>query len=244
MSQYTVLSTKKINPLLKAAVIQQGIVFREEEFISIQPVLSQQTHDEVISWALRPEDLYVVFTSGHAVEYTALHFDHDNTYFVTDQWKIFCMQGTTAQLVKKYLRAKQIIATGASAAELAEAIISNGNVQHVVFFCGNLRREELPSLLRAKNITVTEVVVYETQPTPAVIDTNTDAVLFFSPSAVRSFFSVNTVPATTACFAIGPTTAAEINRYTNNRIITSDDPSQETMIKNLLFYLHNINQHE
>ncbi|MFT3826808.1 MAG: uroporphyrinogen-III synthase [Chitinophagaceae bacterium] len=242
--QHTVLSTKKISPSLKAVAVQHGIILREEEFISIQPILTEEKHREVTEWVLYPGELYVVFTSQHAVEYTALHFEQDNTYYVTDQWKIFCMQGTTAQLVKKYLREKQIVATGANAAELAEAIINNGPIKQVVFFCGNLRREELPSLLKVKGIRVTEVVVYETQPTPAVTDTKVDAILFFSPSAVKSFFSVNTIPAATTCFAIGPTTAAEISKHTGNRIITGNAPSQETMMQGLFHYFNNINQYE
>ncbi|NJE06735.1 hypothetical protein E3E36_11450 [Thermococcus sp. M36] len=50
---------------------------------------------------------------------------------------------------------------GKNALDLANSIIEQ-SIQLVVFFCGNIRRDELPETLAAKGVEVKEVVVYET----------------------------------------------------------------------------------
>ena len=83
---------------------------------------------------------------------------------------------------------------------LAEKIIPEINDREVIFFCGNLRRNDLPDALRQKGITVREITVYQTSLTPVTIEKEYDAVLFFSPSAAESFFSKNSLPAKTVLF--------------------------------------------
>jgi uroporphyrinogen-III synthase len=84
-------------------------------------------------------------------------------------------------------------------------------------------------------------VVYETLETPVEIPGPLDAVLFFSPSAVNSFFSKNQLEKNTACFAIGATTARTIASYTANKIISSEVPDQSVLVQALRTYFHNIN---
>lgn len=228
MARYTILSTKELEPSLKEAVTQKGIELTEVAFISVQPIRTKEKQTAIEEWMNYPEKIALVFTSQHAAA-TVISLI-DDVYYVNANQGIFCLDGSTRKAVLQYFKEDSIVATGSSGVELAEKIIDNGSFQKVVFFCGNQRREELPALLKEKGIEVTEVIVYETTPTPVVTTDNFDAVLFFSPSAVQSFFEVNSIPPTTACFAIGPTTAAAIAEYTSNRIITSAEPSQEMMI--------------
>ena len=58
----------------------------------------------------------------------------------------------------------------------------------VTFFCGNQRRDTLPDKVRAAGIKVEELVVYETVELPLKVTDHYDAILFYSPSGVRSFF--------------------------------------------------------
>ena len=81
---------------------------------------------------------------------------------------------------------------------------------------------------------VHEIIVYETVETPVTAIENIDGILFFSPSAVNSFFSVNQLNANTVCFAIGNTTAEAIAGFTGNKIITSEYTSQEMMLASLI----------
>lgn len=137
------------------------------------------------------------------------------------------------------------MATANTARALAGTIIGHG-VQEVVFFCGNRRRDELPRLLQEHGIGVHEITVYETRDIPAPALADPDAILFFSPSAVGSFFSVNSIGPKTVCFAIGSTTAAAIADYTDNKIITPelDRHSQDMIMASVEFYFQNINCYE
>ena len=244
MAQYTILSTKKISPALKTALEEKSIELLEQEFIAIKELYNKEKHEEVFPWITKEGETAVVFTSRHAVACITKHLHADDTFYVPDQWQIFCLSGATQEEVLKRHDEKQIAGTATNAAGLANCIINNGSFKEVVFFCGNKRRDELPDLLAENGITVHEVVVYETIETPQVATGDPDAVLFFSPSASESFFSVNKLNPDTPCFAIGDTTAQAIARFTSNRIITSELPSQEMMLASVVFYLQNIDQYK
>jgi len=64
--------------------------------------------------------------------------------------------------------------------ELANSIIEQ-NIPSVVFFCGNIRRDELPATLVVKGIEVKEVVVYETIETKKSIYKTYNGILFSVP---------------------------------------------------------------
>jgi uroporphyrinogen-III synthase len=154
------------------------------------------------------------------------------------------LAGKTKQAILKVEQLKKkIIAEANNATNLAQKIIESG-VKEIVFVCGNKRRDELPVLLNKAGIEIHELTVYETTKTPIVISEDFDAILFFSPSAVQSFFSVNQLKKNTACFAIGETTAGSISDVTNNRIIISKSPSQEEMLASVHFYFQNMNCYE
>jgi uroporphyrinogen-III synthase len=63
-----------------------------------------------------------------------------------------------------------------------------------------------------------------------------DGIAFFSPSAVESFFSINTVPEATRLFAIGETTAASISAYCSNPVVISDSPEKEALVRRMIDY--------
>jgi uroporphyrinogen-III synthase len=106
----------------------------------------------------------------------------------------------------------------------------------VIFFCGDQRRDEMPDQLKINSIKVTEIVVYKTTLTPQKIEKKYEGILFFSPSAVKSFFQINEVPDQTVLFAIGNTTADELKSFSKNKIVTSDVPTRETLIDKVISY--------
>jgi uroporphyrinogen-III synthase len=151
----------------------------------------------------------------------------------TPEWTIFCIGNTTRQLAARYFGEQSIHTVGDNAADLADKIISNKSIKQVVFFCGDQRREELPGKLRQNGITVQEVIVYHTISTPHKVDKAYDGILFFSPSAVQSFFYANAVLPTTILFAIGQTTADAIKSFTDNLIIEPERPGKEELVKKM-----------
>lgn len=149
-------------------------------------------------------------------------------------WKIYCIGIATNKLVKHYFGETAIQGTATNAAELAGLIVEERKTSKLNFFCGDQRREELPSILRNNNIRVTEIEVYRTIEIQHTIDKVYQGILFFSPSAVSSFFKSNQVPASTIIFSIGATTASEIKSLTNNTIVLAELPGKDTLVKKMI----------
>ena len=144
----------------------------------------------------------IVFTSSKAVEAVAANLETHPMH-----WNFFCIGHGTRTTVHKYFGGSSITATADNASQLAKEIIGRGITHDVLFFCGDQRRDELPDMLSAAGIRATEIVTYETILTPEKIVRQYDGILFFSPSAVQSFFSMNAVQPQTMLFSIGSTTA-------------------------------------
>lgn len=237
MKRHNVLSTKALEPTLLTKAAEAGIDIREQEAILVKPILTKEKWDEIFS-LLEKKIGYAVFTSSNAV--TALK-KYLNEYInpLPPHWKIFCLSGKTkAALEESAELFGTIVATASSAAELAQHVIAHG-VKELLFFCGDRRREELPTVLQKAGVQVHEVVVYEVEETPAVATEDYEAVVFFSPSAVQSFFAVNQLKETAVCFAIGQTTSASLAAFTQNKILISKEPMQEALLQEVIDYFKN-----
>ena len=236
MAKHKVLSTKKLEPSLITQAKENDIEIVEQEFITVRPIVSKEKQDEVSHWLMN-RDVDVVFTSANAVEAVKNYLDKNNSR------NFFCISGKTKSALLSYISNEQIKATAAYGKDLAQRIIKL-QAKEVIFFCGNRRRDELPNILKEVGIIVHEVIVYETIETPSLSTGDFDAVLFFSPSAVESFFSLNKLKKQIACFAIGETTANSIIDFSDNRIIISKSPDQETLLASVQLYFENSNCYE
>ena len=224
-----ILSTRPIGDPLINESKHQNIEIDILSFIETVPIRSIEVQQEIENALLKSSA--VVFTSMNAVEAVANELDGHQP-----DWRIYSIGNTTRQLVKKYFGEKAIAGTAESAAELAELIVEEDNSDDIFFFCGEQRRNELPDILRSNDIDVNEIVVYQTIQVKHKIEKTYHGILFFSPSAVQSFFSNNKVSDQTILFAIGNTTATEIKKYTNNKIITGDEPSKENLVMEMIRY--------
>ena len=227
-----VLSAKKLKPSLVKKAKDHHIEIEEKEMITMQRVI---TDEEILKLAnsLEGSRTPFVFTSGQAVKFLgdALQSAGWTKFF---NQPVFCISGNTkTEVLSARFLTGPVTGEAGHAAGLADIIRSAG-VKEVIFFCSRIRRDELPSLLRAADIKVHEVIVYDTQETPLAVNTDYDAVLFFSPSAVNSFFSVNHLKPETVCFTIGNTTSEVLSGFTRNRTLTSPSPVQEVMIDILI----------
>ena len=99
------------------------------------------------------------------------------------------------------------------AAELATYIIRyHPQESDLYFFCSKQRREELPDKLVGNGLNLKEIHLYDIKPNHLSFQRKIDAVLFLSPSAVRSFCEANTQRNFIA-FCIGNTTAMQAEKY-------------------------------
>jgi uroporphyrinogen-III synthase len=192
-------------------------------FIEVQKhidALIERRINELLS-----EKIVAVFTSMNALN-SVRHLLE-----VQVDWQVFVVGETSTEIAKRIFTPQKIIGTAADASQLADLIISTVEPQQIVFFCGDKRLEHLPSKLKASDFDVEELKVYHTTETPQVVSKDYNGIVFFSPSAVKSFFKLNKLPSATVLFAIGKTTAEAIKRYSNNEVVVADKPGKTGLMK-------------
>lgn len=228
-NKISILSTRPLDDSLIREAGEMDIEVDVLSFIETETIHTTEVQQEIENALLQSSA--VVFTSMNAVEAVANELDGQQP-----DWKIYSIGTTTSRLVKKYFGEEAIAGIANSATELADLIVDEGEDDEIIFFCGDQRRDELPGILRNNDIDVNEIVVYETIAVPHKVDKQYQGILFFSPSAVESFFSNNKIEASSVLFAIGNTTANTLKKYSNNKIIISDEPGKENLMRKMMEY--------
>ncbi|HRH61009.1 MAG TPA: uroporphyrinogen-III synthase [Chitinophagaceae bacterium] len=216
-----VLCTRNLDQLLISKAAAKNIFIDAIPFIKTESLETGEFTDLINK--LSSENIIAIITSVNAAEGV---FTHTNS---APNWKIFCTGGATKEYIKKHVPEKSITGTAKNASLLAEKIIKMKPAENIYFFCGDQRLNDLPEKLRLNNMAVTEIVSYKTIQTPVNIEEDYDGIMFFSPSAVHSFFSLNTIHLNVTVFAIGITTAQVIHTYCINKTLVSEWPGAENM---------------
>ena len=209
--RYTILSTASL-PLEKMPQVMDSIEIRSIPFIEILSKPDEKIKARI--GILAGEKLVAIFTSAYAVLAVEKYKGR------APDWQIYNVGKETASAIRQAFGENSIVQTAPNAQTLSEIII-NAKIKQAVFFCGNQRLDILPANLSKAGIALEEIMVYETRLTPVHLDFLPDAVLFFSPTAVRSFFSVNVLHPATKLFAMGTTTAATLKEFTKNPVLIS-----------------------
>ena len=228
-----ILCTRPIDAALVKTAALKNIDIEVRSFIDTAAVTTAAVVTQ-IRQALQ-EPTTVVFTSMNAVTAVAAYVAEQKP-----EWNIYSIGTSTDLLVKNYFSETLIAGTAYNAADLAKLIINDRFADEVIFFCGNQRRDELPDMLRNNDIDVREIEVYQTIALPQRMVKDYDGILFFSPSAVESFFSDNHIKEQTILFAIGNTTAESIKEFTNNKIIISTTPGKENLVQQMMAYFEEV----
>ncbi len=206
-----VLSTKRLRPAQRNYLLNAGLAVVEADFIKIcrlEPDVSEVGDS-------------LIFTSGNAVRSI---LEHSKVAEFRER-DCFCVGEKTRSLLQ--LNGFQVTASADSAAELLPKIKVFRD-RKFTFFCGNLRLETLPMSLKVAGIKFNEIKAYTTQLKPTSVPGTFDAVLFYSPSGVESFFGSNKI-GSAVCICIGETTARTI-KDPHARIIVAARPSIENVI--------------
>ncbi len=227
----TILSTKELPENLLSNTIE-GITLECIPFIKTIPLSEQAIADKIM--AANKGIQQAIFTSANAIEAVK------NLPFFTSIHQFYTLSGNaTQQMLNEFAHQNASIVTAPNAAQLAERIIEQKLNQPIYFFCGNIRLDVLPKTLMAAGVHLMEIPVYHTHLTPQFISKQYDGILFFSPSAVESFFSVNSVPSHTVVCAIGDTTAASLKKNCNNMVIISSSPNANILLQQASKFLNN-----
>ena len=205
------------------------------DFITVKPYIQGKDIPSIQRLISRKEAA-VVFTSKHAVRTLAEFISGENVQKGFPQWNIYTISNITLKSVSLLFPHSVTQGDAGNAAGLARKIIENETVREVNFFCGNIRRDTIQNTLNRHGIRVNEFIIYETTLVPHLITEEYDGYIFFSPSAVESFFSTNEIQKTKACFAIGRTTASAIKSKADNKIIIAEEQDAANMIASVISF--------
>lgn len=125
---------------------------------------------------------------------------------------------------------------------LAELIINEGKINSVIYFHGNLSREEMKERLKEDDIEVIELEVYETTINSVELpdEPPISGVLFYSPSAVEGFArGTGFDRELPTLFAIGPTTAKALQEQTDQPVKMAKQPDTEVLLRTVSNYVFN-----
>ena len=203
---------KSLNERQRACAQNLGLEIKEVALTKIQYLNFPKELPEAEAW---------IFTSQNAVE---------NLTQTNFTGKVYASGKQTAIALKeKGFEAKS--GDLETALNLAETIADDG-IKSALFFCGNIRRNELPEYLAKKGIQLKEQVVYHTLLEPKIIPAQKgDALFFMSPSAVESFAMINPFSSDVDYYSIGETTAHALRKKGVQKINTATEASFEAMLK-------------
>lgn len=214
-----ILSTKKLQPNQKQFLLNADFRLIEADFIQI----------EFQSFQLNSSFDYLIFTSQNAVLSV---LKNENNSFLKDKI-CFCVGIKTKQLLEE--NGLKVENSFDYADDLVDYLLKNHTDKKFTFFSGNLRRDTIPTAFQKNNIIFEEIEVYKTVLTPYKIDNQIDGILFFSPSAVKSYLKENSI-SNEICFCIGTTTAAEIEKSTKNIVIANRPTVENVIIQSINYF--------
>ena len=176
----------------------------------------------------------IVFTSKNAVKaFSEVQLKYK---FKVPSKLVYAVGHETAKFLKM-LGFKAIYPARQNARALARLIRQNKDLKSVLFICGLKHRKELPEILNKHHIKVKPVAVYDTlNLNPKVNLRGVQGVLFFSPSAVKSYFFSNSDHPGITYFSIGNSTTETLQRFTHNRVITAREPSKTELLREAYKY--------
>jgi len=165
----------------------------------------------------------IIITSQNGVEallnnYSPMELNFEN---------IYCVGRRTKRLIEKKIGKVTHIEN--SAKELANHIVRMKNTKALTYFCGNLKQDDLTSILSENGIVVDEVEAYRTVLNEREFEETFDGILFYSPSGVQSYLVSNS-DTNAVAFCIGETTATEAKKHFE-KVEVSKLPSIENVIK-------------
>ncbi len=195
------LSTKIVSSHFKDELIKIGISIIEYPIIKIDPLYVKI--DNVRST--------LIFTSQNAVK---IVFESSEIVKKIKNKNCFCVGQKTKVLLNE--KGLNVIKMFENAADLARFLVKNHKKDSFSFFCGRQRRKEIEISLNQCKIVLDIHEIYETTYTSKHFENCFDGILFFSPSAVSSYFTKNTWPKNTHGFCIGSSTSKTLSQFTSN----------------------------
>jgi uroporphyrinogen-III synthase len=221
-----IISTRKMNEQDKQQALSHGFLIADQDFLSFDYLSNDPLAD-----AVKNMPQACVFTSQHAVKAV---INISNAYQTELKGKdCFCIEGTTKQLALKH--GFNVIGEAGNSAALAAVILAK-HQDEIVFFSGNLKREELVKILTENHVKVHEHVVYHKSLIPLKIQEHYEGIMFFSPSQIDAFSAANHLPKETPAFCIGSTTGDYLNLKGHENILVAEQKNITSVLNKIYEY--------
>lgn len=164
----------------------------------------------VISFDLKDNSL--IFTSVNGVKSF-----FENGFEIREN-KIYCVGKTTEKTLTE--KGFQVFRTEKNALDLSDFIAEYAAKEKFLHFAGNISLSTFQTKFSSEAIDYKKVILYTTHLLYPELSAKYDAIVFFSPSGVRSFAKFNSFDGV-KLFSIGETTEKELEKFTENTIYTS-----------------------
>lgn len=207
----SILSTKILSQSQKSLLLNAGLSLVEYDAITVT-LLDLKTERKIYENA--------IVTSQNTVAAMIKNNIHIEN--------CFCVGTKTKDLLQK--NGFNVVENADYGKDLAEKIVENHPKKSFIFFCGNRKLDDIPSVLYQNKIPFNEIEIYQTEFNPKKINKNFDAILFYSPSGVQSFVIKNKLENTIAV-CIGTTTAAEAKKHTEKIVIAAKPTVENVIVK-------------
>ena len=214
-----VLSTKKIKSNQKQFLLNADFSVLEADFIKITSLPFQIKNNPTL----------LLFTSQNGVKSVL----ENNKVNELKQIPSICVGSKTRKLLEDY--GFTVLETKEYAEELAPIIQQEFSKAHIAFFAGNIRRSTLPDAMNKATISFDEYTVYTNSENPIEIVAETNALLFYSPSGIRSYLKRNTIT-NQMCFCIGTTTADALKGISENIVIATQQTVENVIVQCINYY--------
>jgi len=226
-----IVSTRKLTSNKVAELEKQGWKFTQHDFIRKIIEVPADCKKESIQQN-------IVLTSKSGVE--AFLKVSNELNLDLKAYTIYCISHATQESAIN--AGLSVQASAPNASSLADEILKDKTIRAVTHVCGNRRLNELSEKLNQAGLNVQDLIAYRTEFTPVAIDQPYDGIMFFSPSAVDSFLSVNTLQ-TVPCFCIGQTTGNHAKQKGYPLVYSPDAPTEEAILNVLTNYFHKTPAH-
>lgn len=217
------LSTKKLSKKMKLAFNKNNITIIEIPMIKTVRVN--------FVWPKIQEG--IIITSSSALKSIVKH----PSYYNLKKHPFFCVGSYTKKRLSEL--GLNVEECEASSKDLALKIGDKYSKKKFNYFCGKQRLKTIEIFAKKNNIDIKISEVYETFEIRKKIKEKFDGIIFFSPSAVRSYVSLNSLN-TQKVFSWGQTTAKEIKKYCDI-FFTSKTPSIKSLVSLINKTLKKIN---
>lgn len=227
-----IISTKKIEKFLKEKLENNNFKIYDYNFLEIS--FKNEKNILLEKKLKNPKNIFI-FTSQYAIK-SIKHLDIKNIKCFTIKWK-------TSELAKKYWF--EILDTWKNSLDLANSLLEflpfsqkeGGYKKNLIHLTTENHLKNMEDFLKKKWINLETINVYEKKLNPKKIDFLYDAILFFSPSSIDSFFLKNNLEKKVVVFCIWKTTKKYfLEKKLKNKIIVSKKSTEKSLIDEIFNY--------